>query len=87
MSNPAVIRNRLPNRRGSVKFTLQVGGLSFTATVSRFADGSLGEIFLKTKRPTAPPASWRATLPLPHRSRCNSAACSTRCARRSNVMR
>lgn len=39
-------RERLPNRRGSKTFSLDCGGLSYIATVSLFADGRLGEIFL-----------------------------------------
>jgi ribonucleoside-diphosphate reductase alpha chain len=39
-------RNRLPNRRGSVSFDLTVGGLRYTATLSRYADGRIGEVFL-----------------------------------------
>jgi hypothetical protein len=42
----AVTRERLPNRRGSESFDLECGGLQYTATISRFADGRLGEIFL-----------------------------------------
>jgi ribonucleoside-diphosphate reductase alpha chain len=43
-------RRRLPDRRGSVTFTLQAGGLEFTATVSRFDDDSIGEIFLRNHK-------------------------------------
>ncbi len=39
-------RRRLPNRRRSETFDLESQGLKFTATISRFADGTLGEIFL-----------------------------------------
>jgi hypothetical protein len=39
-------RQRLPGRRASETFSLQCAGLSYTATISRFADGRLGEIFL-----------------------------------------
>jgi hypothetical protein len=39
-------RKRLPDRRASETFDFQSQGLRFTATVSRFDDGSLGEIFL-----------------------------------------
>jgi hypothetical protein len=48
MSEP--IRRRLSDRRGSITFTLEVGGLRFTATASRFDDGSLGEIFLQNHK-------------------------------------
>ena len=44
-SNLKATRQRLPDRRGSLTFTLQVGGLTFTATASRFDE--LGEIFLQ----------------------------------------
>jgi len=40
------VRERLPNRRHSESFTFQLGGLRFTCTVIRFADGRLGELFL-----------------------------------------
>jgi hypothetical protein len=39
-------RQRLPNRRASTTFGLEVAGLKYTATVSRFADGRIGELFL-----------------------------------------
>jgi hypothetical protein len=39
-------RRRLPNRRSSETFSLQCVGLSYTATISWFDDGSHGEIFL-----------------------------------------
>ena len=43
-------RRRLPDRRGSLTFGLQAGGLSFTATVSRFDDGALGEVFIQNHK-------------------------------------
>ena len=43
-------RHRLPNRRGSVTFNLQVSALSFTATASQCDDGSLGEVFLESHK-------------------------------------
>jgi hypothetical protein len=39
-------RLRLPNRRRSTKFALQSQGMVFTATISRFDDGRVAEIFL-----------------------------------------
>lgn len=39
-------RRRLPDRRGCLTFDFESQGLRFTAGVSRFADGTLGEIFL-----------------------------------------
>jgi hypothetical protein len=43
-------RQRLPNRRASVSFTFQVGGLAYTATYSRFDDGRVAEVFLQNHR-------------------------------------
>jgi hypothetical protein len=43
-------RQRLPDRRGSLTFALQAGGLRFTATVSKFNDGALGEVFLQNHK-------------------------------------
>jgi hypothetical protein len=39
-------RARLPNRRGSETFEITAGGLNYRATVSRFADHRVAEIFL-----------------------------------------
>ena len=39
-------RQRLPDRREAVTFELEVAGLRYTATVGRFSDGSLAELFL-----------------------------------------
>jgi len=39
-------RERLSSRRPALTFDLEVGGLRYTATVGRFADGRLAEIFL-----------------------------------------
>jgi hypothetical protein len=39
-------RRRLPDRRESETFSLQCAGLAYIATISRFDDGRLGEIFL-----------------------------------------
>jgi hypothetical protein len=44
------IRQRLPNRRASESFSFEVDGLRFTATVSRFADGRIGELFLNNHK-------------------------------------
>ncbi len=43
-------RERLPNRRPSLSFTFELNGLAYTATVSRFVDGRLGEVFLASQR-------------------------------------
>jgi hypothetical protein len=39
-------RRRLPDRRLCESFTFELDGLRFTATVGRFSDGSIGELFL-----------------------------------------
>jgi hypothetical protein len=39
-------RERLPQRRANESFTFELNGLRFTATVSRFPDGRIGELFL-----------------------------------------
>lgn len=39
-------RTRLPDRRASETFSIESGGLAYLATISRFPDGHLGEIFL-----------------------------------------
>jgi len=44
------LRNRLPNRRASETFGFEHDGLHYRATVSRFADGHIGEIFLSNHK-------------------------------------
>ena len=39
-------RERLPNRRRSEVFELELHGLRYTCTFSRFPDGRIGELFL-----------------------------------------
>jgi hypothetical protein len=43
-------RERLPNRRASISFDFEVVGLRYTATVSRFPDGRIGELFLSNHK-------------------------------------
>ena len=43
-------RIRLPNRRESTTFELEVAGLRYTCTVGRFPDGRLAEIFLSNHK-------------------------------------
>ena len=43
-------RKRLANRRASITFSLEVGGLAYVATTSRYPDGALGEIFLSNHK-------------------------------------
>ena len=43
-------RLRLPDRRLSETFDLMCNGLAYRCTISRYADGSLGEIFLSNSK-------------------------------------
>lgn len=43
---PDPARRQLPNRRDSDVFVFDLDGTTYRAQVSRFADGSLGEMFL-----------------------------------------
>lgn len=43
-------RQRLPNRRASETFALECAGLSYVATISRFDDGRIAEIFLSNHK-------------------------------------
>jgi hypothetical protein len=43
-------RERLPNRRASETFELEVAGLKYTCTVGRFGDGRIGELFLNNHK-------------------------------------
>jgi hypothetical protein len=43
-------RRRLENRRRSENLTFELDGLRFTATISRFADGRIGELFLNNHK-------------------------------------
>jgi hypothetical protein len=43
-------RERLQNRHASENFTFELDGLRFSATVSRFADGRIGELFVNNHK-------------------------------------
>ena len=43
-------RRRLPNRRASEAIGFELNGHTFTATISRFWDGKIGEIFLQNHK-------------------------------------
>jgi hypothetical protein len=43
-------RMRLPNRRAAETFELEVGGLHYVCTFSRFPDGSVSELFLSNHK-------------------------------------
>jgi hypothetical protein len=43
-------RNRLPNRRLSETFNVEVAGLRYKATISRFSDGGIAEVFVSNHK-------------------------------------
>jgi hypothetical protein len=43
-------RERLPNRRPSETFAFQCAGMDYVASVSRFANGRLAEIFISNHK-------------------------------------
>jgi len=45
-----VTRARLPNRRLAATFEFEAAGLRYTATIGRFADGRLAELFLSNHK-------------------------------------
>jgi hypothetical protein len=45
-------RKRLPSRR-SQSFAVEVAGLRYTATISRFETGEIAEIFLQNAKPSS----------------------------------
>ena len=44
-------RQRLPSRRAAETFELEIGNLRYSATIGRYADGTVGEIFLQNHKP------------------------------------
>jgi hypothetical protein len=42
----AVVRERLPSRRSAETFDVEAGELRYRATIGRYPDGRIGEIFL-----------------------------------------
>ena len=65
-------RRRLADRRLAETFELEVGSLRYTATIGRYADGTVGEIFLQNHKPgsqsdsNARDAAVAASLALQH---------------------
>ena len=43
-------RRKLSNRRASITFNFQCNSLAYSATISRYPNGELAEIFIKTAR-------------------------------------
>ena len=71
--SPTILeRQRLPNRRAAETFELEVASLRYTATLGRYADGTVGEIFLQNHKPgsqsdsNARDAAVAASLALQH---------------------
>jgi hypothetical protein len=50
MNRDPHLRERLPNRRASMSFDLEVAGQHYTATASQFRDGRIGELFLSNHK-------------------------------------
>jgi hypothetical protein len=44
-------RARLPNRRLAATFDIEQSGLRYTATIGRFSDGRVAEVFLQNHKP------------------------------------
>jgi hypothetical protein len=44
-------RQRLPDRRASIRFSIEHNGIRYSATLSKFADGRIAEIFLDHWKP------------------------------------
>ena len=62
-------RERLPNRRRSQSFDIEVNGRKYRCTVSCFSDGRLGEIFLSNNKAGSDSDTaakiWRWSVPSP----------------------
>ena len=43
-------RERLPDCRASISFDFTIAGLKYTASVSRFSDGRIGELFINNHK-------------------------------------
>jgi hypothetical protein len=43
-------RRRLANRRFSTTFDIEIAGLKYKATISRFPDGSMAELFVSNHK-------------------------------------
>lgn len=46
----SAVRQRLPDRRASQSFEIEVSGRRYKCTASFFADGKLGEVFLSNNK-------------------------------------
>jgi ribonucleoside-diphosphate reductase alpha chain len=50
MTDNATARKRLPNRRLCENFTFEHAGMKYIASVARYGDGRLGEIFISNHK-------------------------------------
>ena len=58
------MRQRLKDRRACESFELEVAGQRYTATIGRYVDGTIGEIFLQSRKPGSQSdanASWQGS--------------------------
>jgi len=53
-------RERLPDRRANQSFTFELNGLRYHATISCFADGRVGEVFITNTKPSSAAESLAA---------------------------
>ena len=51
ISDLSPARQQLPNRRANTSFDFAINGLRYTATIGRFLNGQIGEIFLQNHKP------------------------------------
>ena len=75
-------RERLPNRRFNESFDFEWRGMHFTATIGRFPDGRLAEIFLTNGKVNTDADTAARTVRWCARSACNSAPISKPSAER-----
>ena len=45
-----IVRRKLPNRRQSLTFAFECNSLSYTATISRYSNGDLAEVFISNSK-------------------------------------
>lgn len=50
MTQVAISRRRLPNRRASETMRIEANAMAFTVSFSRFDDGSLAEVFISNHK-------------------------------------
>jgi hypothetical protein len=67
------LRQRLPNRRASETFAFRWAGMDFVATVSRFENGELAEVFLSNGKINTDSNTVARDSAVVARSPCNTA--------------